>query len=52
MSLQPRSPHEIVRDLHALGVAAGDALMVHAWLRRIGPVPWMAAHLAAFAGRS
>lgn len=71
MSLQPRPPHELARDLHALRIAAGDALMVHGSLRRIGPVagggpaselveaaglvedavPWMAAHLAPFAGR-
>jgi aminoglycoside N3'-acetyltransferase len=35
---QPRSRLELAEDLHALGVAPGDALMVHASLRRIGPV--------------
>lgn len=29
---------DLVRDLEALGVVAGDAVMVHASLRRIGPV--------------
>lgn len=29
---------DLVRDLHRLGVRPGDALMVHASLRRIGPV--------------
>jgi aminoglycoside N3'-acetyltransferase len=33
----PRSRHELVADLHRLGVRAGDALMVHASLRKIGP---------------
>lgn len=28
----------LVRDLHALGLAPGDAVMVHASLRRLGPV--------------
>jgi aminoglycoside N3'-acetyltransferase len=34
----PRSPDDLTRDLRALGVRAGDALMVHASLRKLGPV--------------
>ncbi len=34
----PRSPDEIASDLARLGVRAGDALMVHASLRKLGPV--------------
>ena len=33
-----RSPDDLVRDLRALGVRAGDTLMIHASLRAIGPV--------------
>jgi aminoglycoside N3'-acetyltransferase len=33
-----RSPADLVADLHDLGVRPGDRLMVHASLRRIGPV--------------
>jgi aminoglycoside N3'-acetyltransferase len=33
-----RSPSDLVADLRALGVRPGDRLMVHASLRRIGPV--------------
>ncbi len=33
-----RAPGSIARDLRELGVRPGDALMVHASLRRIGPV--------------
>lgn len=33
-----RTREELTRDLRALGVAAGDMVMVHAALRRIGPV--------------
>jgi aminoglycoside N3'-acetyltransferase len=33
-----RAPGSIARDLRELGVRLGDALMVHASLRRIGPV--------------
>lgn len=33
-----RSPADVAHDLHALGVRAGDTLMVHASLRAIGPV--------------
>lgn len=35
---EPRSPADLVADLRRLGVRAGDALMVHASLRKIGPV--------------
>lgn len=34
----PRSVAALVADLRALGVEPGDALMIHASLRRIGPV--------------
>ncbi len=34
----PRSPRQIAEDLRRLGVRPGDELMVHASLRRIGPV--------------
>jgi aminoglycoside N3'-acetyltransferase len=33
-----RTPADLVADLHALGVRPGDRLMVHASLRRIGPI--------------
>lgn len=33
-----RTPEALVADLHALGVRPGDVLMVHASLRRLGPV--------------
>ena len=33
-----RQVEELVEDLRRLGVTAGDTLMVHASLRRIGPV--------------
>ena len=38
MPTDARTPASLARDLHALGVVRGDALMVHASLRRIGPV--------------
>ena len=38
MPTDVRTPGSLTRDLRALGVVAGDALMVHASLRRIGPV--------------
>jgi aminoglycoside N3'-acetyltransferase len=37
-SARPLSTAELVADLHGLGVRSGDALMLHASLRRIGPV--------------
>src|SRR5690606_27402989 len=36
--MTPHSPARLVQDLRALGVRAGDSLMVHASLRKIGPV--------------
>ena len=33
-----RTRGELVADLRALGLAAGDLVMVHAALRRVGPV--------------
>ncbi len=38
MPTHVRPPGALARDLRALGVVTGDALMVHASLRRIGPV--------------
>jgi len=38
MPTDPRTPGSLARDLNALGVVTGDAHMVHASLRRIGPV--------------
>ena len=38
MPTEVRTPGSLTRDLRALGVVTGDALMVHASLRRIGPV--------------
>lgn len=35
---EPRSVDDLVADLHALGLRPGDAVMVHASLRAIGPV--------------
>jgi aminoglycoside N3'-acetyltransferase len=37
-AMRIRSRDALVRDLRVLGVAAGDVLMVHASLRRLGPV--------------
>src|SRR5262245_3257395 len=34
----PRTPSELAADMRALGVKPGDVLMVHASLRKIGPV--------------
>lgn len=33
-----RTPLELITELHALGVRPGDTLMIHASLRRVGPV--------------
>ncbi len=38
---------QLIMDLHALGVRRGDALMVHASLRRVGPVEGGARGLVA-----
>jgi aminoglycoside N3'-acetyltransferase len=39
----PHSVADLLRDLRGLGVAAGDAVMVHASLRELGPVEGRAA---------
>ena len=41
------SVEELVADLRRLGVRLGDALIVHASLRRIGPVEGRAAGVVA-----
>ena len=43
MSIRAVTPTELAADLTALGVRAGDCLMVHASLRAIGPVDGRAA---------
>jgi len=42
-----RTPEELTADLQALGVTEGDLLMVHASLRKIGPVAGGAASVIA-----
>jgi aminoglycoside 3-N-acetyltransferase len=36
--VEPQTPSQLVADLRALGLSSGDAVMVHASLRAIGPV--------------
>lgn len=43
----PRSPERLADDLARLGVAPGDTVMVHASLKRIGPVEGGAAGVVA-----